>query len=54
MPLAIISSKLVYYGLKWAAVSASLIEAPIIATPISFQIGVLVASTLYVWWYLKK
>lgn len=54
MPLAIISSKLVYYGLKWAAVNFDLIEAPIRATPIPFQIGVIVASTFYVWWYTRK
>jgi len=54
MPLAILASKLIYYGLKWAAVSTQLIEPPVIATPLTFQVGVLIITTLYVWWYLKK
>ncbi|MGC8864471.1 MAG: hypothetical protein ACP5O2_02005 [Bacteroidales bacterium] len=54
LPLAIIVAKGIYYLLKWAAVSIALLPPPIMATPISYQLAVLVIMSLYVWWYLKK
>lgn len=54
MPLAIVVAKLVYYGLKWIAVATALLPPPVMATPLIYQLAVLVIMSLYVWWYLKK
>ncbi len=54
MPLAIVIAKGIYYGLKWFAITFHLLDPPLIATPWAYQIGVLVFTTLYAWFYMKK